>query len=97
MPTLPVFLRLCRSAALRAGLRRKDEGLSFPLPAVETAGYYQSSPAGTWVGMRVLVERLDAACLADKFSGLRLSLAPIRSRGSGQDDRGRESIAVTSG
>jgi hypothetical protein len=31
---------------ISAGLRRKEEGVSFPFPAVETAGYYQSSPAG---------------------------------------------------
>jgi hypothetical protein len=35
-----------RSAALRAGLRRKEEDFLFPFPAVETAGYYQSSPFG---------------------------------------------------
>jgi hypothetical protein len=29
------------------GLRRKDEGLSFHFFAVETAGYYELSPAGT--------------------------------------------------
>lgn len=36
-------------------LRRKEEGVSFPFPAFETAGYYQSSPAGTWDG----VERME--------------------------------------
>jgi len=43
------------------GLRRKDECLSFPFPAVETAGYYQSSPAGTQAGVSVWEELPDAA------------------------------------
>jgi hypothetical protein len=37
---------LARSALLRAGPRRKEEGFRFPFPAVKTAGYYQSSPFG---------------------------------------------------
>jgi hypothetical protein len=40
-----------RFSTLRAGLRRKEVDVSFPFPAVETAGYYQSSPAGTEDGI----------------------------------------------
>jgi hypothetical protein len=66
----------------------KEEGLSFPFPAVETAGYYQSSPAGTGLASSVWEEFPDAALVGRNTLGvLPLSLAPMRSRGFGQDDR----------
>jgi hypothetical protein len=37
-----------RSASLRGGLRREEGFLFDCFPAVKTAGYCQSSPAGTW-------------------------------------------------
>lgn len=67
---LVAFAKIDSRAALRAGLRRKDKGLSFPFAAVETAGYYRSSPAGTQAGVgSAWKEFPDAAWLADKFSG----------------------------
>lgn len=50
-----------RAALLRARLRRKKGDALVSFPAVETAGYCQSSPAGTWVGVGATWEELPEA------------------------------------
>jgi hypothetical protein len=68
--------------------RREEEGVSFPFPAVGTAGYYESCPAGTGTGMERMGELPDAEYMHETFSGSFDSTSLLSSRGGAQDDQG---------